>query len=198
MNAHKVYVPTLLTLALLALAFTITLPAFAHHNEAQGSEAKHRTASSTMKVKKDRMATSTERMHKEKMGSSTEKMRKDKSATSTRNVDLTCMQTAVDARESALITAFTTYQTSTNEGLQVRKTALNVAWGLTDKTARVKAITDARKTWQENQVKAMKILKIQRKSAWETFKTTAKTSCKETLPKGDDAVEKDGAGAITI
>ena len=186
MNAQKAYIPTILTLALLVLAFTITLPVFAHHNDAENGMMKHKTASSTMKMKKDRMGTSTEKMHKEK------------SATSTENVDPSCMQTAVNVRESSLITAFTTYQTSTLKGLEARKTALNTAWGLTDKTARVQALTDARKAWRENQVKGMRTLQSDRKSAWEKFKTTAKNSCKETLPKGEDTVEKETAGSIAI
>ncbi len=185
MNAQKVYIPTLLTLALLVLAFAVTLPAFADNGHSR-SDKKHATASSTMKMKKDKMATSTE------------KMRKDKSATSTRKVDLTCMQTAVDAREDSLGTAYSSFNGLVETALGVRKTGLHDAWGLTDAKARMTAVKTARETFRKSHESALKDLKKSRQSAWEKFKTTAKSSCKETLPKGDDAVEKDAAGAITI
>jgi hypothetical protein len=172
MNTQKVYIPTLLTLALLAVAFAVTLPAFAHGTESH--------------------------THKSTTASSTIKMKKDKNATSTRSVDLTCMQTAVDARESALTTAFGTFHDAVDTALTARKTALHDAWGLTDKTARLAAIKSARETFKKSHESALKTLKKSRVTAWESFKTTAKKTCKETLPKGDDAVEKETAGSIAI
>lgn len=186
MNAQKVYVPLLLTLALLVLAFTITLPAFAGHSNLRVEGKQKTTASSTLMMKKD------------KMGSSTEKMRKDTSASSTKNVDLSCMQNAVDAREASLGTAFSTFHEAVGAALGTRKTALHDAWGLTDKTARITAIKSARDTFRMSHATAMKSLKKSRVSAWEAYKTTAKSSCKETLPKGDGAVEKETAGSIAI
>lgn len=185
MNAQKAYIPTILVLMAVAIAFAVTLPAFAYGDDAHKA-VKNTTATSTMKMKKD------------KMGTSTEKMRKEKSASSTKNVDLTCMQTAVDAREDSLTTAFGTFHDAVDAALTARKTALHDAWGLTDKTARLAAIKSARETFKKSHESALKALKKSRVAAWESFKTTSKKTCKETLPKGDDAVEKETAGSIAI
>ena len=170
MTAHKAYIPTLLTLALLAVAFAVTLPALAHGTESHTQ--KNTTASSTIKMKKNKSATTT--------------------------VNLTCMQTAVDTREDALGTAFSTFHDDVEEALTARKTALHDAWGLTNKTERLSAVKSARETFKKSHGVALKDLKKARMTAWATFKTTAKTSCKETLPKGEDAVEKETAGSIAI
>ncbi len=186
MNAQKAYIPTILVLAIVALAFTITLPAFADHGQNRNEMRKNTTASSTVKMKKDKMATSSEERKGKRNGS----------ASST--LDLTCMQTAVDAREDALTTAFATFHDAVDTALAARKTALHDAWGLTDKTARLAAIKSARETYKKSHESALKALKKARGTAWETFKTTSKKTCGETLPKGDDTVEKETAGSIAI
>lgn len=118
-------------------------------------------------------------------------------ASSTKSVNLTCMQTAVDTRETAIGTAFDTMHTSVKAALAARKAALHDAWGMTDKVARNKAIKAAWKKWKTDNKGAHIKLRTERKVAWETFKKTVKNTCKETLPK-EEALEKDSAGQISL
>ena len=114
-----------------------------------------------------------------------------------KNVDATCMQAGVDARETALATSWTTFTTSVMDGLSKRKTALNTAWGLSDVKERGAAVVTAWKDWRTAQQVAHKKLKESRKSAWDTFKKTSKDSCKMNVPK-DENLGKEEAGAVTL
>lgn len=122
--------------------------------------------------------------------SSTKKVRKAK-------VDATCMQSAVDTREASLVTAWESFTGDVSDALSARKTALHDAWGLTDVKAQNKAIASAWKTWKKSSQDAHKALKSDRKTAWDTFKSTTKTSCKVTAPK-DEALGADAAGSISL
>lgn len=113
-------------------------------------------------------------------------------ATSTKDrkkakLNQTCMQTAVDTREAAILKAFKDSNTRTVDALTIRGTALHDAWGLTDQKARNTAIKNAWSTWKSAKKADNKSLANDRKSAWTTFKATAKNSCKITLPKEDSA-----------
>ncbi len=112
-------------------------------------------------------------------------------------VNLTCMQTAVDTREAAIVEAFDTLSEDIGAALAARKTALHDAWGITERTDRNKAIKAAWTTWKSAHKEAHKDLKADRKAAWDTFKTTAKTTCRETLP-ADEALSKDASGSISL
>jgi hypothetical protein len=118
-------------------------------------------------------------------------------AAAKKSVDLTCMQTAIDTREDAILDAFEEFNSDVEAGLAARKTALHDAWGMTDKVARQAAIKKAWTDWKAAKKSAHTDLKAARKSAWEKFKTTVKTTCKETLPK-DEALEKDASGTIAL
>jgi hypothetical protein len=122
--------------------------------------------------------------------SSTKKVRKAK-------VDTTCMQSAVDTREAALITSWESFTEDISDALSARKTALSDAWGLTDIKAQNKAIASAWKTWKKASQDAHKALKSDRKTTWDTFKETTKTSCKISAPK-DEALGADAAGSISL
>jgi hypothetical protein len=106
-------------------------------------------------------------------------------ATSTKTVDLTCMQTAVNTRESAVGAAYTKHATHITNALTARKNALNSAWGMSDKTARNTAIKSAWKTYRDSKMSSRKDMNSARKSAWTEFKKTAKTDCKEVVPKDE-------------
>ena len=54
----------------------------------------------------------------------------------TSKVDYACVQTAVDVREDAIATAFTTFTSAESAALSARKSALHDAWGMTDAKAR--------------------------------------------------------------
>lgn len=122
--------------------------------------------------------------------SSSAKVRKAK-------VDATCMQTAVDTREDAIISAWDAYATTMKTGLSTRKTALHDAWGLTDLKAQRTAIAAAWKAWKTTSVGAHKELKADRKGAWDAFKKTVKDSCKIATPK-EEALGKDASGSISL
>ena len=112
-------------------------------------------------------------------------------------VDLTCMQTAVGVREDAIAEGFKGFNDDVMAGLATRKSALNTAWGMTDKMARASAIKSAWTAWKTAKKSAHTDLKSARKSAWDTFKSTAKTSCKEVTPK-EEGLEKDTAGSMAL
>ncbi len=114
-----------------------------------------------------------------------------------KNVNLSCMQTAVTVRETALLSAFSAFHDDVEEGLEARKSALISAWGITSGAERTKAIRTAWKEWKTDQTNANKSFRSARKSAWDTFKTTVKSTCKETLP-AEEALSKDSSGSISI
>ena len=112
-------------------------------------------------------------------------------------VNLTCMQTAIDTREAALISAFGDFKTSMDEALSDRKAALHDAWGISNRVDRNKAIKTAWSDWRKAKKEAYSELKSDRKATWTTFASTAKNTCKETLPK-DEALEKDATGTVSL
>ncbi len=89
-------------------------------------------------------------------------------------VDLACVQTAVDTREDAIGSAFTTFSTAESAALAARKSALHDAWGITSskdrRVAREKAWTDFRTANRA----AFSALRTARKSAWAAFATASK------------------------
>lgn len=112
-------------------------------------------------------------------------------------VNLTCMQTAVDTRETAVAAAFTGFNTDVQAALAARKASLHDAWGMSDKTARGTAVKAAWASWKSASKAAHTKLKAARKDGWAAFKTTAQTTCKETLPK-EEAVDKDASGTVAL
>ncbi len=87
--------------------------------------------------------------------------------------DLACVQTAVDARETTIGTAFNTYSTAMASALSARKAALHTAWGMTDNTARRTARNAAWSTFKTASKAAHRALKASRHSAWATFRTAS-------------------------
>lgn len=132
------------------------------------------------------------------------KMRGDDKASSTpriknasSTVDRTCMATAIVARENSINTAWTSFNTIIISALTSRKNGLVAAWNITDTKERNQALTTAWKTWKTEKMLAHGKLKSERKAAWETFKTTAKSSCKVEVPK-QEGLEKSAADSISL
>lgn len=144
------------------------------------------------------MLASTTRDQREKNASSTSGMR-DRNASSTRGstLDLTCTQTAVDARELAIEDGWTALSGAIASGLSARSAALHDAWGMTDGKARNQAILNAWKTWRTTDKAAHTDIKKARKAAWDTYKTTMKNTCKTSVPK-DEALGKDTVGSMSL
>lgn len=119
------------------------------------------------------------------------------SSTRPRAVDATCMSSAVETRETSLMTAWGDLNTALTAALSERKEAFVEAWAMTDTAARNKALKEAWATWRTDKKEAHTEFKSDRKAAWDTFKATVKSSCKVTLPK-DEAVEKAAKDSIAI
>jgi hypothetical protein len=94
-----------------------------------------------------------------------------------KTVDLACMVAAVDAREVALQTAFTTFGTAQTAALTTRASALHTAWGMTDAKARRTALKTAWNTYRTSHRAAVSAHRTAHNSAWSAFRTAAKT-CK--------------------
>ena len=114
-----------------------------------------------------------------------------------KTVDSSCMQTAVNTRETAIASTFVEFNTSILTALTLRKTALNAAWGMTEMSDQKTALKKAWMDWKTAKKAASMKLKTDRKATWDTFKTTAKTSCKMETPK-EESLEKDSAGNISL
>lgn len=90
-----------------------------------------------------------------------------------------CMQTAVGKRDGAIISSLDVYYNAAKSALISRQTALQGAWGISDKKARTEA---QRKAWSDYRASiktARKTFQTARGSAWKTFGTDAK-ACRGT------------------
>jgi predicted lipoprotein len=112
------------------------------------------------------------------------------------NVDASCMQVAVGAREGAIVTSFSDFHEAIETALGERKSALSSAWGQSEMKDRRKAIVSAMKAWKEDHKAAFGDLRADRKAAWDTFKTAAK-ACGETVPT-EESLGKDAAGELAL
>lgn len=95
-------------------------------------------------------------------------------------VTMSCIQTAVDAREQAVLSALGTYTSSVVSAFQTKKTALYAAWALSDAAQRKAAIKNAWTVFAQSKKSARETYKSARQTAWSTFKKTAKT-CNEPM-----------------
>jgi len=94
-------------------------------------------------------------------------------------IDLACMQTAIGKRDGAIISALDAYYNAAKSALTTRQSALQAAWGMTDKKTRTSA---QRKAWSDYRASiktARKTFQNARTSAWKGFATDAK-ACRGT------------------
>ncbi len=92
-------------------------------------------------------------------------------------VDVACVAKAVDARETSLSGAFSTFASTQSTALATRRTALTMAWALTDTTARNTAIKAAWTAYRTTHREAVKTHAAAARSAESAFRTAAK-ACK--------------------
>lgn len=97
----------------------------------------------------------------------------------TPTVDLTCMQTAVEKRDNAVISAWDTLSASIKTALQTRRDALKAAWGISNLKERRTVIKQAWTDFAKTKKEAGKTFNQARKDAWKQFKTDA-MACKAT------------------
>lgn len=91
-----------------------------------------------------------------------------------------CVQAAVDARETAVLAALTTYTNGVIAAFQVKKTGLHDAWAMSDAAQRKASIKTVWTTFAQSKKSARKAYQVARKTAWSNFKQSAKT-CKESM-----------------
>lgn len=95
-------------------------------------------------------------------------------------VTAACVQTAVDAREQAVLSAVTAYTSSLVSAFQQKKTALHNAWSITDTVQRKASVKSAWAAFTQSKKSAKKTYKDARQTAWSTFKKAAKL-CNESM-----------------
>jgi hypothetical protein len=128
--------------------------------------------------------------------SSTASSTKDRSGKASTTVDRTCMAAAVATREASIKTAWTTFTGSVTTALDKRAAALAAAWGASTDGNR-EGVKKAWADWKKDKQAAHTKLRMDRKTAWDAFKKTAKESCKLTTPK-EEGLEKSGSDSINL
>lgn len=106
------------------------------------------------------------------------------STTSTREINVACVQTAVEKREGAIIAAFDKRNTSVRAALVKRQSDLKAAWGLTVRKDRNTAIHAARETYRKSWKDASATLRTERHAAWRAFNADRK-ACGGTAQTSD-------------
>ena len=85
-------------------------------------------------------------------------------------VNVTCMQNAVEKRDNALVVAVDAYHTSVRGALLARRDALQAAWEKTERKERRAALKAAWQTYKETRATAGKALKEIKRASWQTYK----------------------------
>lgn len=89
-------------------------------------------------------------------------------------LNVSCIQNAVEKRDSAIIAAHNTFNTSITNALTARKDALKTAWAKGTRQERTSARKAAYDTFRTAQKNAHESLRSVRKSSWNTFDTDMK------------------------
>jgi len=103
-------------------------------------------------------------------------------ATSTRAVNRSCMQEAINTRESSIMQAFDAHAVAIKAAMEKRQTAFATVWSGTA-VSNPGSYRQIWSQWKRDAAAARKTLQERRKAAWQTFRDTAVQSCKATLPK---------------
>lgn len=92
-------------------------------------------------------------------------------------VNVTCIQDAIEKRDSAIVPAFNAFSSSVVTALETRKTELKAAWEKTNTAERRLALRDAWKKYKKAVTDARKQLRTAKKTAWQQFAQEAQ-ACK--------------------
>ena len=98
---------------------------------------------------------------------------------------LSCMQTAVDSRDNAIIAAWDAQYPAIKTALQTRQAALKAAWMQTDQKTRREATRTAWNAYKESAKSARATMKTAHKSAWTKFEADRKV-CSPKATKDDN------------
>jgi hypothetical protein len=108
------------------------------------------------------------------------------------SLDTACVQSAVRARDDAIIAAHDALHASLKAAFETRRDALVAAWGMADKAQRKSALREAWAAFKTSRKDAVKTLRDAKRSAWQTFKNSFR-SCKG-LESSEAAPENSGEG----
>lgn len=89
-------------------------------------------------------------------------------------LDLACVASAVDKRDTAVDNAWNTYSAAISSALTTRRDALKAAWVLTDVTARRTAVKAAWTSYSAAHRTAWNTWTAARRAAWKQFATDRK------------------------
>ncbi|GEM_PF-5047162 len=103
----------------------------------------------------------------------------------THSINLACVQSAVQTRESALQSAWQTFSSAGSSALTARASALQAAWGNAEKQARQTAVKKAWRDFNTAIRAAKKVHKTANREAWAAFRTARKT-CGTNSSDGDE------------
>jgi hypothetical protein len=95
-------------------------------------------------------------------------------STSATSTQITCMQNAVEKRETSLITAHDTYAAAVKTALTNRMNALKLVWAQVDKQSRMSKREQAYKAFRTEMQTANSVLRTTKNTSWKNFQTDAK------------------------
>ena len=91
--------------------------------------------------------------------------------------DPTCIQNAVEKRDSTIMAAFDKFYTTMKQALETRKTALKESWAKPTKAERKTAVKAAWKTFKKTSSETRLTFKKEKKAAWRQY-TQDRNACK--------------------
>ncbi len=102
------------------------------------------------------------------------KMSAEAEADKKTEINITCIQNAIDKRDTAIIVSVDTYLSKIKTAFETRRSELKAAWALAEKKERGMAIKDAWTNFKEKKLTARKDVDDGRKQAWNDFNAERK------------------------
>jgi hypothetical protein len=105
-------------------------------------------------------------------------------------LNVSCIQSAIDTRDTAIIAAIDAYASAVKAALSTRKDALKAAWALSTRKDRRAALAAAWKNYNNAVRTARKDFKTARNSAWSQFnKDRRSCNANESEPGGGQGAD---------
>ncbi len=87
---------------------------------------------------------------------------------------ISCMQDAVEKRDTAIISSVSTFSTSVTSSLTTRKDAIKASWNLATKEERDSARKTAWENYKTSALQSRQDLKTRKSKAWDQFRIDRK------------------------
>lgn len=84
-------------------------------------------------------------------------------------VNATCMQSAIEKRDTAILKAFDEYVEALRPTIVTREGALKDAWGFVERKTRVNSLKDAWGMYKKDQSRIVSTWRTAKRSAWNVF-----------------------------